>query len=79
MLRALCVCDAALLSAAGDNWSAVSNTAILYMGAVPAPPEDGLSAGAVTGIVVGVLAVLVAVIMAGVFVNSRRRARLEAR
>ncbi|XP_043213965.1 calcium-activated chloride channel regulator 1-like [Amphibalanus amphitrite] len=60
-----------------DNWSAVSNTAILYMGAVPAPPDDGLSPGAIAGIVIGVLVVVVAVVVAGVFVNNRRRMRVD--
>ena len=62
---------------AADNWSAVSNTAILYMGAVPAPPPDdsGLSPGAVTGIVIGVLVVVVAAVLIAVFVNNRRRTK----
>ena len=61
-----------------DNWSAVSNTAILYMGAVPTPPNsDGLSPGAIAGIVIGVLVVVVAVVAAGVFVNNRQRMKVN--
>ncbi|XP_043233012.1 calcium-activated chloride channel regulator 1-like [Amphibalanus amphitrite] len=60
-----------------DNWSAVSNTAILYMGAVPAPPDDGLSPGAIAGIVIGVLVVVVAVVLIGVFVNNRQRTKVD--
>jgi len=56
------------------HWSTVSNTAILYLGAVPPPPEDGgLSGGAIAGIIIAALVVIVVVAVGGLFMRQRRR------
>ncbi|XP_037082247.1 calcium-activated chloride channel regulator 2-like [Pollicipes pollicipes] len=54
--------------------SAVSNTAILYLGSVPSPPnDDGLSAGAIVGIVIAAVVLLAVAVVGALMVRRRRR------